>query len=1200
MGDTLGVVLVTPFLLAWFRQDFAPINVKLVWEDVLLTGLTLLVGQIIFLDWLHGYSSDTPMGYWLFLCISLVAIRMGLRGATFNLLMIAILALTGAYQKVGFFAQDIEKADLHNYWAYMLVLSIIGMALSTYINRIKQTLEALKLKDAALDAAANSIIITDLEGRIEWANVAFSRVSGYSLQETIGQKSGELVKSGKHDGSFYQAMWETILNKQVWRGEIINRSKDGTLHEEEMTITPLLDEQGDMTHFVAVKQDIAERKRSEFALRQSEERTRLAVMGSNSALWDFNLETGIVYLSESWSQFLGGELKATETTLHDLSLLVPEEEQDAVNAAIRNAIKGIGSSSYQVIHRVKKPDGDYIWVRSEGHVTERDGHGRALRMSGINRNITERKKAEDALRESEEKLRGMFEMSPLGIALTDMQGRYIEFNSAFEKICGYSRDELNNLDYWTLTPKKYEKDEAQQLDSLQGTGYYGPYEKEYIRKDGKLIPIQLNGMLINGRNEQKYIWSLVEDISGRKLTEAALRESEARFRLMFEQHSAVMVLIAPETGEIVDANTAAFQFYGYLKSQLIGMNVCMIVRECSKNLKDARNQVLEGEKKSFEFEHQLASGEVRTVEVHTTPMTFNGKSLLFSIIHDISERKLVERELGIAATAFESREGILVTDILGQILRVNAAFTQITGYTAEEVIGKNPRLLNSGHQNAEFYTGMWAQIHSQGVWEGEIINRRKNGEEYPEYLSITAVKDAAGNVRNYVATFADISARKTAEEAIRNLAFYDTLTGLPNRRLLLDRLLHALSGSARSGQQGALMFIDMDNFKNINDTLGHDIGDILLKEVASRLTFSVREGDTVARLGGDEFVVMLENLGDNQRDAAMQARKVGEKLLATLGLPYQLLQHERLSSASIGVTLFNAHQDTQEELLKRADIAMYQSKKAGRNTLHFFDPQMQEIIDNREALERGMLEAIEKQQFQLYYQIQMDSDARPLGAEVLIRWLHPVRGMITPAEFLPLAEETKLILPLGRWLLETVCAQLYVWKPHPIARNLVLSINISPLQFRQADFIPHVQATLQHYGINPALLKLELTESLLHDDVEASISTMKALNEMGLQFSLDDFGTGYSSLRYLKQLPLAQLKIDQVFVGDIVSNPSDRAIVSTIIAMAKSLNLQVIAEGVEVEEQRVLLEEMGCRHYQGYLFGKPLPIKEFELTLMFK
>ncbi len=600
-----------------------------------------------------------------------------------------------------------------------------------------------------------------------------------------------------------------------------------------------------------------------------------------------------------------------------------------------------------------------------------------------------------------------------------------------------------------------------------------------------------------------------------------------------------------------------------------------------------------------EFRVCWPNGEIRNIkalgkvvrDAEGTPLR------LIGVNYDITERKQAESDLRIAAAAFESQESIMVTDADQVILRVNQAFTETTGYTAEEVAGHTPRLLKSGRHNADFYRAMWATIRDTGHWQGEIWDRHKNGEIYPKWLTITAVKGDDGVVTHYVGSHIDITERKAAEEKIQYLGFYDDLTRLPNRRLLMDRLQHALPASVRTGRAGALLLIDLDNFKSLNDSLGHYFGDLLLQQVAQRLTSCVRDDDTVARLGGDEFVIVLENLSEHAMEAAEQTEVISEKILASLSRSYQLERVEYHGTSSIGAILFTGNLLAMDELLKQADIAMYQAKQAGRNTVRFFDQKMQANITGRFSLEGELRKALELKQFHLYYQVQVDSSHRPLGAEVLIRWIHPLREMVSPAQFIPLAEETGLILPIGHWVLETACAQLKAWEQDTLTRGLVLAVNVSAKQFRQTDFVSQVQTHLQHYGIKPKLLKLELTEGILLENIEDTIATMSALNELGVKFSLDDFGTGYSSLQYLKQLPLDQIKIDQSFVRDITSDPNDAAIVQTIIAMAETLGLNVVAEGVETDAQRDFLELRGCTHFQGYLFGRPMPIEQFEALL---
>ncbi len=585
--------------------------------------------------------------------------------------------------------------------------------------------------------------------------------------------------------------------------------------------------------------------------------------------------------------------------------------------------------------------------------------------------------------------------------------------------------------------------------------------------------------------------------------------------------------------------------------------------------------------------------------VETCDRSFNRAEVLihpdeFAAIPDINTLKQTEHELLIAAAVFEAEEGMTVTDIHGTILRVNKAFTKITGYTAEEIIGKNPKLLKSTRQDTNFYKAMWQEINHSGSWKGELWNRRKNGEIYPEHLSISAVKNAEGKVINYVGIFIDLSESKATIAQLRSLEFFDPLTGLPNRRLMLDRLCQTMASSARNGNENALLFIDLDNFNILNGTLGHDIGDALLQQAAQRLRACVRLSDTVARLGSDEFVVILADLNEYVMGAAYQVETISRKILEAFNRPYPIAEQECYCTGSIGITLFKGADHNPEELMKQADIAMHQAKKDGRNSARFFDSMMQNTINSRAIIERELRNALECDQFQLYYQLQVDASRKPLGAEALIRWLHPERGMIPPDEFILIAEETGVIIAIGQWVLETACAQLKAWQSLEATRNLVLAINVSARQFRQADFEAKVQQAIQRHGINPKLLKLELTESLFLENIEAAANTMNKLKQLGVQFSLDDFGTGYSSLQYLKRLPFDQLKIDRSFVQDIACGSDDMAIVSTIIAMAQTMNLQVIAEGVETELQRKFLHKKGCNRYQGYLFSKPVPIDQFD------
>jgi diguanylate cyclase (GGDEF)-like protein/PAS domain S-box-containing protein len=560
------------------------------------------------------------------------------------------------------------------------------------------------------------------------------------------------------------------------------------------------------------------------------------------------------------------------------------------------------------------------------------------------------------------------------------------------------------------------------------------------------------------------------------------------------------------------------------------------------------------------------------------------------------ERQEADARLSDQASLLDkAKDAIVVRGVDHRIEFWNRGAERLYGWTSEEAIGRSIEELL--YDDATALHEATRSVLEHGEWSGEITERRKDGSTVTIEANWTLVRDDEGQPQSILAIKTDITERKAAEHEIQRLAFYDPLTRLPNRLLLLERLEHAMAIGAHSGKMGALLFIDLDNFKILNDTLGHDKGDLLLQQVAVRLATCVRDSDTVARLGGDEFVVLLEDLSEHPQEAFAQTKAIGEKILDCVNQPYQLAHHERHTTPSIGATLFSGQSRSVDDLLKRADLAMYQAKAAGRNAMRFFDPQMQAAAASRAALEADLRQALQQHEFLLCYQPQLDDKNRVVGAEALVRWQSPRRGTVSPAEFIPLTEETGLILPLGQWVLETACAQLTAWGASPATAGLVMSVNVSARQFRDPDFVKRVLAVLSDTGANPRLLKLELTESMLVDNVEDTIAKMTVLKAEGVGFSLDDFGTGYSSLSYLKRLPLDQLKIDQSFVKHVLSDPDDAAIVSAIITLGRNLGLAVIAEGVETEGQRDFLARHGCHAYQGYLFSRPLAAADLEVYM---
>lgn len=699
-----------------------------------------------------------------------------------------------------------------------------------------------------------------------------------------------------------------------------------------------------------------------------------------------------------------------------------------------------------------------------------DADGKPLLLICISVDITDRKRQEAELKSSDDKLRRLFELSPLGIVLTDMSGKFIEFNEAFQRICGYSAQELSSLDYWALTPKEYSRQEAEQLGYLLTIGVYGPYEKEYIRKDGTRIPLYLNGVLLRGADGNAYIWSIVEDIT---------------------------------------------------------------------------------------------------------------------------ERKRIEESMQLASLIYESSDAaILVTDEQNRIVDANPAFFSLTGYNLAEIKGSDPKIMRSGLHDENFYRHLWKGVLEHGEWQGEVWDRKKDGSLICKWLHIHVIRRSDGSIHRHVAQFLDITEKKEKDDIIWHQANFDSLTGLPNRRLFRDRLEQELKKSHSAGIPLALLFIDLDRFKDVNDTLGHDKGDALLIEAARRICRCVRETDTVARLGGDEFTVIIPELGNH-----VNAETVAQCIIKALSEPYNLGGDHSYLSASIGIATHPFDATDVEGMLKNADRAMYQAKDHGRNRFAYFTESMQRQAEEKIALTNDLRHALERNELAVHYQPIVDlSTGGIVKAEALLRWTHPSRGAISPATFIPLAEESGLILELGDWVFSEAIATINRLRRN-LGRLIQISVNKSPAQFLDDSIQKTWPQKILDLGLPGNSVTVEITEGMLIKDHPKVNKRLLEFRNMGIEVSIDDFGTGFSSLSYLKQFDIDYLKIDRSFVSNLNDGSTDMALAEAIIVMAHKLGIKTIAEGIETEAQQNRLIQFGCDYGQGYLYSPPITAEAFEKML---
>ena len=817
-------------------------------------------------------------------------------------------------------------------------------------------------------------------------------------------------------------------------------------------------------------------------------------------------------------------------------------------------------------------------------------------MEEAEQHTLDQRQAEIALRQSEEQFRSAFENAAIGMAIVSTEGRWIRVNQALCEMLGYGEDELSRLTFQDVTfPEDLETDMSFMKAFLQDSLKTCQFEKRYIHKHGHKVHVDLAvSVLRDDHGIPLHFICQIQDVTESKQAQESLAVREREFRLLAESMPQIVWITSADglntyfNHQWVDYTGLSLEdSYGH------GWNKPFHPQDRDRAWKAWKNAVAHNGTYSLECRLRRADGQYRWWLIRGIPVMNDDGNIekWFGTCTDIHDLKQAEESLQLSALVYQSSsEAMVVTDAIGTILTVNPAFTEFTGYRMEEVIGQPVKILQSGHHDKSFYRAMWDSLNVQGRWQGEIWDRRKNGEIYPARISINTVAgDESSGIRR-VALFSDISEMKRSQDTIWRQANYDALTGLPNRRMFVERLEYEIKKAHRAKLRLALIFIDLDLFKEVNDTLGHLMGDHLLEEVATRLQSCVREADTVGRLGGDEFTVILgelENLDGINRIAG--------SILEKLAAPYQLNEHVAYVSASMGITVYPDDATECQSLLKNADQAMYESKRLGRNRFNYFKPSMQDASQKKMELTGDLRKALAENQFKVFYQPIINlRTGKVYKAEALLRWKHPDYGLVSPADFIPIAEETGLIIPIGEWVFHEVARQLAAWRQshHP---TIQISVNKSPIQFREnrsthLTWIEH----LGKLGLPGDSIVVEITEGMLMDIDEWTNTKLLGFRDAGMQVALDDFGTGYSSLSYLKKLDIDYLKIDQSFVRGLQRDSSDLALCEAIIVMAHKLGIKVIAEGIETVEQRDLLTAANCDYAQGYLFSRPVPADEFE------
>ena len=1064
-----------------------------------------------------------------------------------------------------------------------------------------------------LDSIGDGVIATDPQGIVTRMNAAAQRLTGWLLADARGRPLQEVfrvVDAGT------RAPVEDLVQRAIAQGEAtaptqgsILLARDGSQYRIADKAAPILDHQHKVRGVVLVFSDVTRQHAIQSSLNEAYHFSRQVLRGLPVGLNVRDLERRYREWNPAMARIVGAPPEQVlGKTLAEAFPDQPPELQAVIQDATARAERG---------ELVVRPDialdgpSGLLWT-SATHSPLRNAAGEIVGTLTVVRDITARRLAEQALRDSEENLAITLQSIGDAVIATDAEGLITRMNPVAERMTGWRLQEARGWPLSEVFRIVHSDTRAPMPDPVQRVLAAGEIvglanHTSLLTRQGGEHQIADSAAPI--RDSQGRIVGVVlvfSDVSAQYRLQREVQDSENRYRMLVE--SSPVGVVVHQEGVITYANAMARRILGADSADAVtGRSFLDFVHvdDRPRALEPARALAEEGVLPPMvELRYIRLDGAVIDVQAQAIPVEVQGRQAIQVSVMDITGRKRAERSLRENEERFRaltelSSDWYWEQDAQFRFVRIDGNLQEILGRPNASLLGKTRwEVQGFGLSQAQWDAHRATLEAHQPFRDFQMHSSDAQGRNLWVSISGAPILDANGVFLGYRGVGRDITAERMAADQIHALAFYDALTELPNRRLLIERLKQALAVHARTRRQAALLFIDLDNFKTLNDTLGHETGDLLLRQVAQRIVACMRETDTVARLGGDEFVVMLEDLSEDLQEAAQQAEFVGNKILAAFDPAFVLGTRSHRSTPSIGITLFGKGGKTVDDLLKHADLAMYQAKGAGRNTLRMFDQGMQAAVDRRAEMESELREGLLRGQMRLAYQPVVQLDGRVIGAEALVRWQHPERGVVSPAEFIPLAESTRLIIPLGQWVLHAACRQLAVWHAEPHMAQLTVAVNVSANQFKEPEFVDAVFLALRQSGADPRLLKLELTESLLADNVEDIIAKMTRLREVGIDFSLDDFGTGYSSLSYLKRLPLAQLKIDQSFVRDVLVDPNDAAIARTIVALGGSLGLAVIAEGVETAGQQQFLQEIGCHAFQGYLFGRPMPAAELDAFVL--